>query len=183
MPRLSCAEFARRAGVSRQAVHDAVKHYALVRDEDGLIDTECGPNRSYLEFHVHGVDRNLRDMRTYGRRPGTEVRERVPAEDGDGAELDSPDGALPGAFFTDAEIDAILAEGDLTRLVREMQAEQRDALRRINERLDEINERLRIARDPFQAHTIAGQRLVQKDEARRNSSVAPAGTRGTRRLP
>src|SRR5215471_15241029 len=89
-PRLSCAEFARQAGVSRQAVHDAVKHCALVRDEDGLIDTECGPNRSYLEFHVHGVDRNLRDMRTYGRPIGTEKRERVPIEISEGGEFNSP---------------------------------------------------------------------------------------------
>jgi len=182
MPRLSCAEFARRAGVSRQAVHDAVKHYALVRDEDGLIDTECGPNRSYLEFHVHGVDRNLRDMRTYGRPIGSTARERVPAEDGDGAGLDSPDEVMPGAF-TDAEIDAILAEGDVMAVLKEMREEQREALRRIGERLDELNLRLSIARDPFQAMTVAGSRLMAKDEAERKSSAAAAGGRFTEREP
>jgi hypothetical protein len=33
-------------------------------------------------------------------------------------------------------------------------------VRRVSERLDEMNFRLRILRDPFQAMTIAGQRLA-----------------------
>jgi len=168
--------------VSRQGVHQAVKRGVLRVGADGLIDPEVEPNKSWVALHVkHGLDRRGRDMRTYGRRPGTEVRERVPIEVSE--DTDSPDEAVPGAFFTDAEIDAILAEGDLTRVVREMQAEQRAALRRVHERLDEINERLRIARDPFLGLTVAGQRLRQKDEdeARRKSATAPAGTQGRRR--
>jgi hypothetical protein len=40
-------------------------------------------------------------------------------------------------------------------------------VRRVSERLDEMNFRLRILRDPFQAMTIAGQRLVEKEKARK----------------
>jgi hypothetical protein len=45
-------------------------------------------------------------------------------------------------------------------------------VRRVSERLDEMNFRLRILRDPFQAMTIAGQRLVEKEKAR-NSAAEP----------
>jgi hypothetical protein len=45
-----------------------------------------------------------------------------------------------------------------------------------------MNFRLRILRDPFQAMTIAGQRLVEKEKAR-NSAAAPAGARNASRLP
>ncbi len=55
-------------------------------------------------------------------------------------------------------------------------------VRRVSERLDEMNFRLRILRDPFQAMTIAGQRLVEKEKAR-NSAAEPAGARKTSRLP
>ena len=41
-----------------------------------------------------------------------------------------------------------------------------------SERLDEMNFRLRIPRDPFQVITIAGQRLVEKEKAR-NSAAEP----------
>jgi hypothetical protein len=50
-------------------------------------------------------------------------------------------------------------------------------VRRVSERLDEMNFRLRILRDPFQAMTIAGQRLVEKEKAR-NSAAEPAGAKG-----
>ena len=55
-------------------------------------------------------------------------------------------------------------------------------MRRVSERLDEMNFRLRILRDPFQATTIAGQRLVEKEKAR-NSAAEPAGARKASRLP
>ena len=45
-------------------------------------------------------------------------------------------------------------------------------VRRVSERLDEMNFQLRILRDPFQAMTIAGQRLVEKEKAR-NSAAEP----------
>ena len=45
-------------------------------------------------------------------------------------------------------------------------------VRRVSERLDEMNFRLRILRDPFQATTIAAQRLVEKEKAR-NSAAEP----------
>jgi hypothetical protein len=38
-------------------------------------------------------------------------------------------------------------------------------VRRVSERLDEMNFRLRILRDPFQAKTIAGQRSVEREKA------------------
>ena len=47
-------------------------------------------------------------------------------------------------------------------------------VRRVSERLDEMNFRLRILRDPFHATTIAGQRLVEKEKTR-NSAAEPAG--------
>ena len=59
------------------------------------------------------------------------------------------------------------------------------AMRQIDdafERLDEMDFRLRILRDPFQATTIAGQRLVQKEKTR-NSAAEPAGARKASRLP
>ena len=46
-------------------------------------------------------------------------------------------------------------------------------VRRVSERLDEMNFRLRILRDPFQATTIAGQRLVEKEKARNSADPAP----------
>ena len=52
----------------------------------------------------------------------------------------------------------------------------------VSERLDEMNFRLRILRDPFQAMTIAGQRLVEREKAR-NSAAEPAGARKASRLP
>jgi hypothetical protein len=62
-----------------------------------------------------------------------------------------------------------------------MREDQRNWLRRISEQLDEVNTRLRILRDPFQAMTIAGQRLVEKNKAR-NSAAEPAGARKARQL-
>jgi hypothetical protein len=47
-------------------------------------------------------------------------------------------------------------------------------VRRVRRELDEMNFRLRILRDSFQATTIAGQRLVEKA---RNSAAEPAGAR------
>ena len=55
-------------------------------------------------------------------------------------------------------------------------------VRRVSDRLDEMNFQLRILRDPFQAMTIAGQRLVEKEKAR-NSAAEPAGARKASRLP
>jgi hypothetical protein len=55
-------------------------------------------------------------------------------------------------------------------------------VRRVSERLDEMNFRLRILRDPFQATTIAGQRLVEKEKVR-NPAAEPAGARKASHLP
>ena len=53
-------------------------------------------------------------------------------------------------------------------------------VRRVSERLDEMNFRLGILRDPFQAMTIAGQRLVEKERAEtpRPSPLARERPRG-----
>ena len=55
-------------------------------------------------------------------------------------------------------------------------------VRRVSERLDEMNFRLRILRDPFQAMTIAGQRLVEKEKAR-NSAAEPVARERPRGYP
>jgi len=55
-------------------------------------------------------------------------------------------------------------------------------VRRVSERLDEMNFRLRILRDPFQATTIAGQRLVEKEKAR-NSAAEPVARERPRAIP
>ena len=122
MAGLSISALAREAQVSHQGVSAAVRRGVLRRGADGLLDLTIEPNRSWLRLHHKGLDNRGRDMRTYGRRPGTKVAEKVPTKVGNTAELDSPDDAVVGTF-TDAELDAILAENaqDLLTLIQEEQ--------------------------------------------------------------
>jgi len=106
MPKLRQIEVARIVGVSKQAVSRACAKGLLWRDDDGLLDSEIEPNKSYLEFHACGYDRNGRRVETYAvpkkarrnarglRRDTTKATEEYHRR----------------AAMTDAELDALLMQ-------------------------------------------------------------------------
>jgi hypothetical protein len=65
----SRVQIAELAGVSRQAVHKALRCGRLIAEADGRIDPEREPNASYLAHHVGGYDIRVRPMSTH-RGPG-----------------------------------------------------------------------------------------------------------------
>lgn len=206
MPGFSCSALAREVDVSRQGVHQALKRGILRVGVDGLIDPTVAPNRSWISLHSKGHDYRGREMWTYaGRKVPPAVCDTFDIHDEAALDAFMEEGLaeLQRTAMSDEELNEIaraaadaLAGNDrfemspidqrFLSLLEEMRAEQRDGLRRISERLDEMNLRLRILRDPFQAMTVAGRRLVQRDEAQRSATGA-AGARQdaqkSRRLP
>ena len=124
--------------------------------------------------------RRSRSMRALRRL--REVQQNEPEE---GTE---PDLGEPAVYtFTDAELDELISERSLVKVVEEgltaIRAELREGLHRIHEQLGDLNLRFAILRDPFMSNSVAGGRLWQRDEAKRKAAPVPAGAQGARRLP
>jgi hypothetical protein len=102
MPRYQIAEL---AGVSRQAVHKAIRAGHLVCGANGLIDPDDAQNAEWISLHRRGFDARVRGLDTYrwrgGDRRGCSKR---PADDLDvlDADLDELLGHAPRV--TDADI-------------------------------------------------------------------------------
>jgi hypothetical protein len=65
MARLLQVEFARKGGVSKQAITKALRHGKLVRDPAGGIDPEHPVNTAWLALHREDFDSRGRDMATH----------------------------------------------------------------------------------------------------------------------
>ena len=61
----SRVQIAELAGVSRQAVHKALRRGWLIAEADGRIDLKREPNASYLAHHAGGYDIRVRPMSTH----------------------------------------------------------------------------------------------------------------------
>jgi hypothetical protein len=98
-------QIAELAGVSRQAVHKALRRGWLIAEADGRIDPEREPNASYLTHHAGGYDIRVRPMSTH-RGPAQQRQAEAPFD---------VDQFL--ATFGDREVDPRAADYVLSGLV------------------------------------------------------------------
>jgi hypothetical protein len=73
----SRVQIAELAGVSRQAVHKALRRGWLIAEADGRIDPKREPNASYLAHHAGAYDIRVRPMSTH-RGPGQQRQAEAP---------------------------------------------------------------------------------------------------------
>lgn len=162
MATLTRPDFARKASVSPQAIHKALKRGWLIAEADGTLDTERQENRTYLAQHANGIDVRTRDMRTH-RGPGQSyLAEAYAVPRGGGGAFDLAaaerisDEFLAqeekrGPLFSDAELAATLnrLEVELSPIDRQFLhkvdgltttlADVKAAIRRIEDRFDGVD--------------------------------------------